>query len=98
MKKMGKYCKAYPVSRFREFNGWKENLAALRKDNDASRQLTNDDCFYLQENLVVTDGIFLDENVIFESDSAEWTHFCQITLQFELPDFVKAATEKPTDL
>jgi hypothetical protein len=94
MSKMGKYCKAYPIPKFREFSGWKENSANARKENYAPRPLTDADCLYLQENLVVTDGIFLDENVIFESVTPEWTDFCKNTLQFELPDYLKPKSQK----
>ena len=94
MNKMGKYCKAYPVSRFREFSGWQENSANARKENDVPRPLTDADFLYLQEDLVVTDGVFLDENVIFDDVSPEWTHFCKTTLNFELPDYVKVEAQK----
>ena len=94
MSKMGRYCKAYPVSRFREFSGWRENGANARKENDVPRPLTDRDFLYLQENLVVTDGIFLDENVIFDSVTPEWNDFCEKTLSFELPDYVEAEGQK----
>lgn len=94
MKKMGRYCKAYPVSSFREFNEWTENLQNLRnekreaegKEVEAARELKENDFFYLQENYVVTDGIFLDQNIIFDAVSPEWISFCKETLKFELPD------------
>lgn len=91
MKQMGKYCKAYPVTRFREFDGWKENTANLREDRapagatDADRRLTEEDFLYLQENFVVTDGIFINENVIFDEVTPEWIEFCKGTLNFEVP-------------
>jgi hypothetical protein len=40
---------------------------------------------YLQENYLVTDGIFKEENIIFDNITAEWKKFCQNTLLFELP-------------
>ena len=99
MATMGKYCKAYPVSRFREFDGWNENLQNLRKEQrqvdgnevEAVRELKENDHFYLQENLVVTDGIFLDENVIFDAVTPAWEDFCKNNLKFEVPDFEVAA-------
>jgi hypothetical protein len=87
MAKMGRYCKAYPIPRFREFKGWAENSANARKENDEPRPLTDQDFLYLQENLVVTDGIFLDENIIFDQITSEWTDFCRDALQFEPPDY-----------
>jgi hypothetical protein len=34
----------------------------------------------VQENLAVTDGIFLDENVIFSDVTPEWIEFCRTVL------------------
>jgi hypothetical protein len=93
MAKMGKYCKAYPIDRFREFAGWTENAENLRKEKqqidgqevNAPRTLTDTDFLYLQENYTVTDGIFLDENIIFDNVTPEWIDFCKNTLKFEIP-------------
>jgi hypothetical protein len=93
MAKMGKYCKAYPIQRFREFKGWQENTDNLRKEKQqvdgreemVSRQLTEDDFLYLQENFQVTDGIFIDENIVFAEVTPEWIDFCKNTLKFEVP-------------
>ena len=93
MGKMGKYCKAYPIQRLREFSRWKENSQNTRKEKqqvdgkevETNRQLTDNDYLYLQENFVVTDGIFLDENIIFDEVSPEWIDFCKTDLKFEVP-------------
>ena len=92
-KKMGKYCKAYPLTMLREFRGWTENVQNVRKEKqyvdgeetDVDRTLTDDDFLYLQEDYTVTDDIFMDENVIFAHVTPEWRDFCQHTLQFEIP-------------
>jgi hypothetical protein len=94
MSKMGKYCKAYMIPTLREFSGWQENSQNARKENDTPRQLTDTDFLYLQENFVVTDGIFLDENVIFDEVTPEWTDFCKKVLKFEIPDYASASSEK----
>jgi len=94
MSKMGKYCKAYMIASFREFSGWTEKSQNARKENDSPRQLTDADFLYLQENFVVTDGIFLDENVIFDNVTPEWTDFCKNVLKFEIPDYASASSEK----
>ena len=75
MGKMGQYCKAYPLAAMRQFAGWHES----------GDPPDNDHIVYLQENYVVTDGIFIDENVIFDEVTDEWIEFCQKTLNFELP-------------
>jgi hypothetical protein len=44
--------------------------------------------------LIVTDGVFLDENIIFDKISPEWEDFCKSTLNFEVPDFSLPAASK----
>ncbi len=93
MANMGRYCKAYSIKRFRQFSDWSENLQNLRKETKqvngeeivTTREIQDDDFFYLQENLVVTDGIFLDENIIFSSTTSNWEEFCRNELKFEIP-------------
>lgn len=102
MAKMGSYCKAYPVEMFRAFSGWQENTQNLRtekkeidgKEVEERRELSENDHFYLQENLVVTDGIFIDENIIFDNITPEWEAYCKDELKFEVPDYetARAAT------
>ncbi|MEM9903518.1 MAG: hypothetical protein AAF921_00625 [Cyanobacteria bacterium P01_D01_bin.44] len=93
MSTMGKYCKAYPISQLREFSQWTERSENARKENNeidgvevnVARQFAESDFLYLQENYVVTDGIFLDENIIFDDVTPDWKDFCQNTLKFEIP-------------
>ncbi|AFZ33311.1 hypothetical protein Glo7428_4887 (plasmid) [Gloeocapsa sp. PCC 7428] len=85
---MGKYCKAYLVKQLRQFKQWSET-----SKNDEEHQLNGDDVVYLQENYVVTNGIFKDENIIFDNITQEWQDFCHAVLQFE-PDSAKVATEE----
>lgn len=90
---MGKYCKAYLVKQFRQFNQWIERIENIRKEKtqfdgkevEFDRELTDDYILYLQENYVVTDGIFLDKNIIFDYVTPEWKNFCNNTLGFEIP-------------
>ena len=103
MATMGRYCKAYAIDQFRKFQGWEEkveNLAPLENDEDGSQQartaLADDDYLFLQENYVVTDGIFLDEHVIFDSVTAEWKEFCSNTLSFEIPDYKRFEETPPS--
>ena len=93
MSKMGRYCKAYPVSRFRESGLWSEDLQHARSEKkeiegvetQVPRELTDDDHLYLQEDFTVTDGIFLEENVIFSEVTPDWKAFCSESLKFEVP-------------
>jgi hypothetical protein len=92
-KKMGRYCKAYYLSDFRGFSGWPPTLEYLKTEKryidnnevEEQRQLSDGDILYLQENYVVTDGIFLEENVVFNRVTPDWIGFCTKKLAFELP-------------
>ncbi|NJM72610.1 MAG: hypothetical protein HC862_22030 [Scytonema sp. RU_4_4] len=93
MATMGKYCKAYSLKTLRQFDQWAEYSENTRKEKqevdgkevEVNRVLTDDDFLYLQENYVVTDGIFKDENIIFDNVTPEWKEFCQKNLGFEIP-------------
>lgn len=103
MAKMGRYCKAYQVIRFREFDGWTEASQNARKvarpvdgveldgiEVEGPRPLTDGDILYLQDNFTVTDGIYLEENIIFDQVTPEWTDFCKNSLGFEIPSYQAA--------
>lgn len=85
---LGKYCKAYPLYQLRQFPGWTEkaeNARRIRTEiNDEiveeARKLTDADYVYVQRNFTVTDGIFVDENIIFSDVTPEWIEFCQKVL------------------
>jgi hypothetical protein len=88
MTTLGKYCKAYPLARLREFAGWNEraeNARSITKEVNGekvtmARELTDADYVYLQINFTVTDGIFIDENIIFSDVTPEWIEFCRNVL------------------
>ncbi|MDY7024102.1 MAG: hypothetical protein SWJ54_22595 [Cyanobacteriota bacterium] len=90
---LGKYCKAYPIQKLRQYSQWTEQTENTRTETqtiegqevEVQRELTEDDFLYLQENYVVTDGIFKDENIIFDTVTPEWKEFCETILKFEVP-------------
>lgn len=90
---IGKYCKSYQLSQLRQFPNWAEkaeNARIVRKEVDGeiietSRELTGDDYVYLHENFLVTDGIFIDENIIFSDVTPEWIEFCRNVLCQDAP-------------
>ena len=85
---LGKYCRAYPLSQLRQFPGWvekSENARTIRREVNGeiveeARTLTDADYVYVQRNLTVTDGIFIDENIIFDDVTAEWIEYCRNVL------------------
>lgn len=103
MPTMGRYCKAYLVGQIREYPDWtvkRENVRKRTEGEDGNeievdRDLTDDDIVYLQENFIVTDGVFLDEHVIFDDVTPEWKEFCTTKLEFAIPDDVKEMEGAP---
>jgi hypothetical protein len=96
MAEMGKYCKAYPITRFREFGEWQEsseitNLnatdATSGESADADGAGEKQDYYFLQENYTVTTGIFLDEGIVFDQVTDKWIDFCLNSLKFKVPTF-----------
>ncbi len=99
MATMGKYCKAYAIRGLRGFSGWIEKTENARKEKqkgadgqevEVTRVLTDNDYLYVQENYVVTDGIFKDENIVFDQVTPEWIAYCQQALKLEMPSFVSS--------
>lgn len=94
MATIGKYCKAYPLSQLRRFHGWiekPENARLIRKEVEGetveiARELTDMDYVYLHGNFTVTDGIFIDENIIFSDVTPEWVEFCRHILGYQPVD------------
>ena len=101
MTQMGTYCKAYSIQRFREFPHWTEQTENARSETqimegqeiETPRQLTEESFLYLQTNFVVTDGIFMDEHIIFDTITPAWEEFCYNTLGFEIPDQVRSSMQ-----
>ena len=91
MATLGKYCRAYPLSRLRQFPGWSEKAENARKVMkqangemvEVTRELTGADYVYLHTDFTVTDGIFIDENIIFTDVTPEWIEFCRTFLAHE---------------
>jgi hypothetical protein len=87
---IGKYCRAYSLGRLRQFPGWHEKAENARKirieiDGDTvekPRELTDANHVYVQRNFTVTDGIFIDENIIFDDVTPAWIEFCRDVLEF----------------
>lgn len=91
MATMGRYCKAYPIARFREFPNWPGDDVTMPTDPaDGEPQ----DYLFLQESLVVTRDIFADEDVVFDRITPEWEAFCRDALNFAVPEDAIAANPR----
>lgn len=94
-KVMGAYCKAYYLKDMRKFSGWDENEENARdekKEVDGEeikekRKLTDDSIVYLQENYVVTDDVYKEENILFGAVTPDWEEYCKNELNFEIPEY-----------
>jgi hypothetical protein len=101
MATMGRYCKAYAIADLRKFPGWEEKIENLEpiENEDGTTQpkaaLADDDYLFLQESYIVTDGIFLDEHIIFDRVTPEWQEFCTKTLAFEIPEYQRVEERQP---
>jgi hypothetical protein len=90
---LGRYSKAFPLGQLRQFRGWTEkpeNARRIRKEVDGeivedARALTDEDYVYVQRNFTVTDGIFVDENIIFSDVTPQWIEFCRTVLGLRDP-------------
>ena len=89
MAKMGRYCKAYPIERLEEYSEWKTKVKTtlpLSPDQDMSQQTESDTKYlFLQENFTITNGVFIDENIVFDDVTSQWMKFCTENLNFEIP-------------
>jgi hypothetical protein len=93
MAKLSRYCKAYPIIRLSEFYDWalrSENARTERrlvegKELQVPRSFSDNDFLYVQEDFTVTDGVYIDENVVFDRVTPEWVEFCTTILKFEAP-------------
>ena len=100
MARMGRYCKAYTLGTLREFRGWTDKRASAliepRQEDvseaEGKREFKDSDILYLQEDFVVTDGIFIDEGIVFDQVSPEWIEFCKNELKFEVPTYEASAS------
>jgi hypothetical protein len=103
MATMGRYCKAYPIDRFREFKDWTENpqnagnqTSQGMREIEQETDLAESSYLYLQENFTVTRDIFKDENIVFDRVTPEWIEYCRDTLKFEVPVY-ETATASPSE-
>lgn len=81
------YARAYLLGELRKFSDWVEEKEVIPADeNGNSRQLSDDDVVFLQQDFTVTELIWPGENVIFNRITPEWKDFCTQELQFKVPD------------
>ena len=85
------YARAYLLGELRKFSDWREEKINWKEtipadENGKSRELSEDDVVFVQEDFTVTQLIWPGENVIFNRTTPEWVDFCTQELQFKVPD------------
>ena len=105
MKRMGRYCKAYPVEKFREFEGWSEKRNQPPQSSNESHTNIQTDAhsqdeftegatyWFVQEDYTVTSDVFLDSRVVFDNVTADWIAFCKVRLKLLVPNMNENGTE-----
>jgi ankyrin repeat protein len=85
-----KYCRAYHLGDLRQYPSWTESrINWKRKDNSNgadAETFTDDKIVFLHQDFTVTESMWRDENVIFNSGEADWKEYCATTLKFKAPD------------
>ncbi|HEX6037034.1 hypothetical protein [Longimicrobium sp.] len=92
MAEMGNYSRAYLARDLAAFAGWNPDPAQLRpavsevdgrEVHTPRTALDDEDVVFLQEDFGVTDGIFMDEHVLFADAGPAWRAFCTDVLGFD---------------
>ncbi|WP_031431290.1 ankyrin repeat domain-containing protein [Methylomicrobium agile] len=76
------FCKAYPVNAFHEFPDWQ-----------IEQSLSDDAVVYLHQDFSVTESMWPGENVVFDSGSDDWRHYCRNRLGFHVPTDLELAAD-----
>jgi hypothetical protein len=74
------------LSSFPDWNG----AFSSEQQTGAPEATETRDYLFLQENLVVTTGAYLDEGIVFDVITPEWEQFCREELKFSIPADVLA--------
>lgn len=85
------YCKAYYLRDLRSFPSWSESRVNWKEkkengDGNGADGFSDDKVVYIHQDLTVTESIWPDENIIFQSGDADWESFCADHLKFKVPD------------
>lgn len=71
-----KYCRAFPVSKLSQFEGW-----TTGEDSDG--------VLFLHHDYSVTESMWHNENVVFDQVTSEWKEFCANELDFGVPNEIE---------
>jgi len=88
------YCRAYPIGKLRQFQGWREanspgigaTPAVPAVNPRPSDGKGSEMIVFLHADYVVTEGPFRSTATIFGEVTKDWKRFCEEYLGFEVPD------------
>lgn len=91
------YCKAYHLGDLRKFTRWSERYEdSPRKDEDedsrADAPFTDDTIVFIHQDFTVTETMWRDQRIVFDSVDEDWKEFCANRLRFKVPDDVDLLT------
>jgi len=86
-----KYCKAYHLEDLRKYPAWSESRINWKEKKDVSNDgddspFTDDKLVFIHQDFTVTESVYYNENVIFNSVDSAWKEFCANSLKFKVPD------------
>lgn len=86
-----KYCKAYRLGDLRRYHAWSEGRVNWKNNKDngdgnAGDPFPDDKLIFIHQDFTVTEAVYHDENVIFDSVDSAWREFCTESLNFRVPD------------
>ena len=96
---MIKYCKAFPIQKFRAFDQLSEKIPVtevVTAENGDTAADPGETFLYLHDTYVVTDGIFSNEKIVFDEVNPDWVEFCKNELKFEPPAYDLPVTQENT--
>lgn len=76
MKSIGKYCKAYSLSKVKEYSDFQMKTS------------TDREYVFIQDDYTVTADVYKDESIIFDEVNDQWIDFCKNELCFIIPDYI----------
>lgn len=88
---MHKYCKAYHLKNFRQFDQWQE------KQDSTTEELTDETIAYLWDDFTVVLSPVQSGGVLFDAVTPAWQAFCTETLHFAIPEDLRYAYETDTE-
>ena len=86
-----KYCKAYSLGDLRNHSNWSEGRVNWKEkdagnNGNANERFTDEKIVFIHQDFTVTESMWHNENVIFNSVDSAWKEFCADSLKFKVLD------------